>query len=1379
MLYGGISNFEELSAIARMRLEHAPTDRKAPLWLADALVRLNKRSEAEESLAKFIGAIEALPDAHAEYVRACAKMSETLMADAAGAAPTKVLECKTKALEWLNRAVDHAPESVEALLFRARFYRMTPEIPEVAEKDRLGLARKDLDAADHQGTQTPQTCLFLAAEWLAHGDYDRTAAELESCEKFTPEAVQSRFSDLNDWAVAKLLLKAELAMRKGATTEVVALMDQSLASLTEKRHRVQVLEPAIVAYATAGKVAQARQCLDEYAGILRAPSGTPESARKLAGLQALVAGAENRPYAVIDALTPAMATDTANPEVWRMLAEAYGRTDQAGRAVQALNQYCRLNPRDPQAMLELAKQCSRMGEWKNALDAATAAESLDPANVVAKTLRIGAAINMAAGQRGGPDLAELKRLAAELVDLHKAQPDQVDVRILQAILANYLESPQEVERQLKLAIAECQTPLRAEMQLAGHYVRTKQIKEAVALCEAACQRHPNLAEPWLSLADIHMAGADYDSARDCFKRGLTAVTDKGERRSLSLKLAFLEVIHGDRTAGIGLLKEMAAQDPQEVQARLLLLGIRGVRDDPATAEKLIGELKQVEGENGLWWRLHQASLWLSLEDWRAKQKDIENLLRACVDANPGWSAPVLLQADLYERLNEVKRAEDALGRTLVANPSATEVASRLLSLLEKQGRFSDAEKVLQQIRVNPRVLSAWQIRIALGTRDYSRAIDELKLRVSNDNQDTSSRIQLASLVYQQTKDVDQAFKYLKEAEAVASDSQALIAVKASILKAEGRTAEALQVLDGYATSHNDFSAYWMRAVYLAEQGDFDRAEKDYRKLTTFAQNGEAGYELLGNFYAGTKKLDQGIAAIEEGLGAHPESLRLKRDLMRLLFQRGQAQDREKATEILGALEKQTPQDAELLTIRAAQILEQATPQSLALAREKLENAVKLEPRAVNAHYTLIGIAMRQGEYKAACDYAVRALESNPKNLILLLARGRAELTLGYAPMAVRLAREALQLDPNSTEALSLLAEGALGSREGARASERGDAAGTSSPTPGAGAGGLDRSLLQEVLKPIESSLARDPKNEKLLLSRAHLLAALEQPKAALPALEAYCQTEPGNRSIAVLLTMADLYRLTGDADKCQQKIEQARQIDPSSQVVTHARLLWLVSQNRWEELQGISAAYLSAKEQDPALLLQAASLLTGASSSPLKKEGLKLFERVAALAPTSAAARLGWASALYQAGDADNSEKVYREWLAQYPNDGRALNDLAWILQEHDQRYDAALELANKGLKLAPDNPNLLDTRGTILTHLPNRLADAQSDFTKLVDLLPAKTPEKAKALLRLGRLYVQSSDLDRAKPYLQTARDIDREINVFTAVERAEISQIVQEGGK
>jgi len=1383
MLYGGIGNFEELAYIARTRINHVPDDRKAPLWLADALFRLHKKDEAKQVLLDFLTDLDALADKYPEYVQACAMMSRIILDD-------NTIEAKTKALEMLNQAVEYSPESVEALVTRARFYR---EIPEISSMSRQ-LARQDLEAADALDTDNPRIHMSLGVEWMAHGEIDRAAAKLKFIQSIPQETLEEYFFDMDEWTVSKFLLASQLAMQNKDTAEGVSLSDEILTVLKEKGHRIRVLPTAIGFYVAAGKVPEARRCLDEYIDILHTREMPAESKLGLAYMQAQVAKAEGRLHAVIDALQPAVASNLSRPELWRLLAESYSLTDQSRRAINALIQYLRFYPRDPEMTMQLTKEYFKLRDWNRAFETARLAESLDPADIIIRLLRIEASINIAAEQTYTINTTRLEALSIELAELRKENPERVDIRLLQAMIAGYLEKPDEVEAELKLAIEECEEPLRAEMQLVRHYSRAKRMAEAIRVCQASCERHPKFAEPWLSLSSLHMANADSDAARSCLKQGLDNAIGQRDKRSLSIRLAMLELLYADRATGINLLKEIASQDEQEIRARLLLLDTREIREDPATMDKLITELRKAEGESGLYWRLHQASLWLSSENWRSKQPDITDALQYCIDSDPEWSLPVLLLVRMYEKLEDFARVEDTCRQALVRNPSATDVGDALVSLLEKQGRFSEVEQVLQQIEANPRVASAWNVRTALRAGDFSRAIDELKLRVSNDDRDANSRILLARLVYWQTRDAEKAFEYLKEAEAITSGSMALIAAKVSILRSEEQTEEARRILDDYVANSDTFSAYTMRAAYLAREGEFERAEEDYRKLTTFAGREVAGYELLSNFYARYNKLDKAIVTLEEGLNAYPGDLRLKRRLMKTLLLQGQAQSRQRALEILATLEEQLPQDPELMKLRAMQMLEVSTPQSLKAAREKLEHVTRLEPTAVDAHLGLIGIAMRVGEYETARDYAIRALGSNSNNLKLMLARGKTEIAIGNTQMASELAHMVLQKESNNTEALGLLLDAVLsagnedrGLIEEAIKSARIMLEEDPNHTEvrdiivAAAVRSNDHTLLEEARTMIESALAKEPADEKLLLSRTHVLVSMNLSQVAIPELEAYSQTKQGSRSVPAIVTLADLHRLNGNLDQAQQRIEQAELIDPKNQLVIHARLLLLVAQNRFDEIAGISSAYLSAEKQNPATLVAAASILASLNSMTLKQEGLKLFEQAAILSPTLLSARLGLASTLYQTGDTERAKQTYQELLDQYPNNIQALNDLAWILQEHDQRYDAALELADRGLKAARDEKDrihLLDTRGTILSNMPDRLADARTDFKSLVDESPDDTPQKAKALLKLGRICVKLNDLVQAELHMKNALEIDQKINVLTPDERSEITKILQGSG-
>jgi len=130
-------------------MERDPNDIKAPLWLGEALGRLNKKAEARQTLEAFIRRLETLPGKHAEYVRACALMSGLATGDsppkpqiateATISSPGQVTADEQgsvqppASLDWLNRAVTYAPDSAEALVYRARFHRLRTNVPDANE----------------------------------------------------------------------------------------------------------------------------------------------------------------------------------------------------------------------------------------------------------------------------------------------------------------------------------------------------------------------------------------------------------------------------------------------------------------------------------------------------------------------------------------------------------------------------------------------------------------------------------------------------------------------------------------------------------------------------------------------------------------------------------------------------------------------------------------------------------------------------------------------------------------------------------------------------------------------------------------------------------------------------------------------------------------------------------------------------------------------------------------------------------------------------------------------------------------------------------------------------------------------------------------------
>ena len=132
---------------------------------------------------------------------------------------------------------------------------------------------------------------------------------------------------------------------------------------------------------------------------------------------------------------------------------------------------------------------------------------------------------------------------------------------------------------------------------------------------------------------------------------------------------------------------------------------------------------------------------------------------------------------MYEKRGDFRRVEDVCRKGLAGNPSAADIADRLLALLERQGRFTDAENILKQVEINPRLASAWQVRMALGAKGLLPG----HRRAETPGLQRRSGRRFANSACAARVPGDQGCRagpgYLKDAEGIAPGSRTLIAVK--------------------------------------------------------------------------------------------------------------------------------------------------------------------------------------------------------------------------------------------------------------------------------------------------------------------------------------------------------------------------------------------------------------------------------------------------------------------------------------------------------------------------------------------------------------------------------------------------------------------------
>jgi tetratricopeptide (TPR) repeat protein len=115
------------------------------------------------------------------------------------------------------------------------------------------------------------------------------------------------------------------------------------------------------------------------------------------------------------------------------------------------------------------------------------------------------------------------------------------------------------------------------------------------------------------------------------------------------------------------------------------------------------------------------------------------------------------------------------------------------------------------------------------------------------------------------------------------------------------------------------------------------------------------------------------------------------------------------------------------------------------------------------------------------------------------------------------------------------------------------------------------------------------------------------------------------------------------------------------------------------------------------------------------------------------AAALDFALALDRTGDWRNAQKAYSMVIALDPKNVTALNNLAYLLAQHDGDLDDALMYAERAARLGPDRAEAQDTLGYI--HIRRGELDAALQvFDRLLENTPAHAEALALQLAANGR---------------------------------------------
>jgi len=324
-----------------------------------------------------------------------------------------------------------------------------------------------------------------------------------------------------------------------------------------------------------------------------------------------------------------------------------------------------------------------------------------------------------------------------------------------------------------------------------------------------------------------------------------------------------------------------------------------------------------------------------------------------------------------------------------------------------------------------------------------------------------------------------------------------------------------------------------------------------------------------------------------------------------------------------------------------------------------------------------------------------------------------------------------------------------------------------------GAARQDTATLRTVLSAAETYLRDLPADEDAQLLRARVAAGLGQLDAAITGLGAFCATPEGGKSLRALLTLVNLQSLRPDFAAARATLEHAAQAanDPNNVDVLRARVALAGAQQQYDEIPKIVDAVPGQPDGLAGVLVAACNVL---SASPAHLEAAqRCCDRAIQLEPNSPAGYMARGDLKFRAGDATGAEAAYRDALRQEPLEPDALNNLACLLAKKGS-FTEALPFAKQAVTLRPTEANYRDTLGQVLGGLPDKLIDARTELRHGVELAPPGSDVRGYALFHLAQVAKKLEDTASVPGYVNEALAIDRERNLFTPEERAELQRLL-----
>ncbi|MCK4752795.1 MAG: tetratricopeptide repeat protein [Planctomycetes bacterium] len=1030
-------------------------------------------------------------------------------------------------------------------------------------------------------------------------------------------------------------------------------------------------------------------------------------------LEGLVADRKGYHYEAVKCWYKAMQLGDKSPRIRLALASTLTRLDDTLSALHQAQTLLSENPDFMGGRLLLARLLAQTGNWTEAKEYARQAMQFSPTNFEATLLYLQARIQLLATNETDKDSQVWQDVEQQLATLENATDGSLEVKLLQfqlAMLQKNFAGAETLVSELKKNHPSQIGVAIAEIELLR---ATNKIDEAILRLQDIAKEFPDSIQPVRYLAILLSQQGNYKESEKIIKDTLARIEQPIAQRKLGLLLAELYTRWGQRDNVYSLLNSLAQKLPDDIPIRKRLLSCEQIIETSEKTQQLVDDIRSLEGEGGWQWRYEQAKIWFVQDSFKDHCPHIISLLKENLLANPDDQSSRTLLAATYEKADRLPLAISTYREALNRSPQDLRIIIPAVAVLYKANEYNQADEILRQT-ANQKLyhpgLKKLELQSHLKRGQLSSASDILEDLLTNDPNNRSIYLTLALLKMRQDKFIE-ADKLLSKLESEEPNSLPVTVAQIELNVRQGKSTEAISLCDEIVNKFNNASAYILRARTFVSLKQAEKAEKDFEQATVIEPNNAESWTAKSDFYRSIGQYDIAIADIEKAMSLAPENLTIQKRVIQLFFVSGDRDRTNKGNDILDNALTANPEDIELRLYKSRFLLAEGTSPAIEQATSILQKITKDQPNLSKAWTLLAQIALRQGQSIEALDITLRGLIHRPNNKSLLLLKARLEAVRSPA-LAIPTLKALRERYPNDTDIVIHLANTYITANQSTKAV----------------------SLL----------------NSQLASSNG----------------------TPDEQRIHISLAVA-LYK-NGNKAEAQEKFHSLQQSAPDDPGPLLAQAGLLKDEELWTQLSQMVLHWCQNHPEDAYTPHTIASNLAANENSQAKKIAEDLLRRILNHDPDSLPAMKTLAMLLQITGHSTEAATLYQRILTFQSDNVIAINNLAWILCDEQGKYQQALELAQRGLRFAPDYVDLIDTRGVLYDKL-GQYDKAIKDFNRCLELYPDRTPAKVASYLHLGKALAKLGQKDKAIESLKEAIKLNTEIGGLSEIEHADAQGLVE----